>query len=79
VSTFEVRFQMDGASPSVKTRISRPVTDAKLERAVRRRWPSLAIDSESSDYGGVIVTRRGGRRVGSFLIVPGSERNEGEP
>ena len=56
-------------------RIARPVTDAKIVKAVQRKkaLASKGIETGgSSDYGGTVLA--GGREVGRYLIVPGSER-----
>jgi hypothetical protein len=75
-SGFLVRFIGDGRGKvSWEQRINRPVTDAKLREAVR--WKKVLasreidVDSGDSDYGGYVTA--GGRAVGRFLIVPGSE------
>jgi hypothetical protein len=73
---FLVRFMGVGARRlEWEERIERPVTDAKIVKAVKRR---KALDSKwietggDSDYGGIILA--GGREVGRYFIVPGSER-----
>lgn len=56
-------------------RIERPVTEAKIVKAVKRRKALASKGIETggdSDYGGSILA--GGREVGRYLIVPGSER-----
>lgn len=73
---FLVRFMGVGTRHlEWEERIERPVTDAKIVKAVTRRkaLASKGIELEgNSDYGGIILA--GGREVGRYLIVPGSER-----
>ena len=73
---FLVRFMDVGARHlEWEERIERPVTDAKIVEAVKRKKALMSKGIEtggSSDYGGTILA--GGREVGRYLIVPGSER-----
>lgn len=73
---FLVRFMGVGARHlEWEERIERPVTDAKIVKAVKRRKVLASNGIETggdSDYGGIILA--GGREVGRYLIVPGSER-----
>lgn len=75
VETFLVRFSDVGARKLTwEERIARPVSDASLVKAIKRKGAlmSSGIDvSETSDWGGHIYVG-GLRRVGSYLIVPGS-------
>ncbi len=75
---FLVRFMDVGARRlGWEERIARPVTEAKIVEAVQRKnaLASRGIETGgSSDYGGTILA--GGREVGRYLIVPGSERPE---
>jgi hypothetical protein len=74
-TTFLVRFTAVGARHlSWEERIERPVTNAAIVKAVKRKKAlvSKGVDAEStSDYGGIITA--GGRGVGDYLIVPGTE------
>lgn len=73
---FLVRFMDVGARHlNWEERIERPVTDAKIVKAVQRKkaLASKGIDvGGSSDYGGTIFA--GDRETGRYLIVPGSEK-----
>lgn len=73
---FLVKFEnVGGGKRNWEERIERPVTDAKIIAAVKRKkaLASKGIDAEeTTDYGGIIFA--GGRPVGSYFIVPGSEQ-----
>jgi hypothetical protein len=73
---FLVRFMDVGARHlEWEERIEGPVTDAKIVGAVKRKKALMSKGIETgafSDYGGTILA--GGREVGRYLIVPGSER-----
>lgn len=72
---FLVKFESVGrARLNWEERIERPVTDAKIVAAVKRKkaLASKGIDAqETTDYGGIIFA--GDRPAGSYFIVPGSE------
>lgn len=74
VETFLVRFNNVGrGNLSWEERIQRPVTNAAIVKAVKRKKAivSKGVDAQStSDYGGIITA--GDRTVGSYFIVPGS-------
>lgn len=73
---FLVKFENVGPGRrNWKERIERPVTDAKIVAAVKRKkaLTGKGIDAqEHSDYGGMIFD--GNLPVGSYFIVPGSEQ-----
>lgn len=73
---FLVKFEnVGGGKRNWEERIERPVTDAKIVAAVKREkaLKSTAITAhEHSDYGGMIFAH--GYPVGSYFIVPGSDR-----
>lgn len=73
---FIVRFMGVGARHlEWEERIERPVTDAKIVKAVKRKKALMSQGIEtggSGDYSGTLFA--GGREVGRYLIVPGSEK-----
>jgi hypothetical protein len=83
VETFAVRFTFWSYGKVIERelRVARPVTDAAILKAAlawRRANPGtlprgMAI-CETSDYGGVLISR--GTQIGRYLIVPGSSRIE---
>lgn len=72
---FLVQFNNVGRNKqSWEQRIERPVSDAKIVAAVKKKRVLMSneIEAEStSDYGGRIYA--GDQQVGDYFIVPGSE------
>ena len=75
IQTYIVRFDVGSRGPW-EARIERPITEAKLARAVRNRRVLLSHDvsatfaAETPDSRGSIFA--GACRVGSFEILPNS-------
>lgn len=73
---FDVRVIFMSDAFAVHLRVPRPVSDAAINRALRRRLGPHAKGyrcEETADYGGIVRNVRG-VVIGNYLIVPGSDK-----